>query len=145
MAKLLPVLLAVVLFGSAFAEQSSFLEGGAWVLYEGGDAAPEVLVFMAGGLGTCYELCESLVSDTWVWEQQIKKEYLTNPQEFSWVIEFVEQSSLHTTCFLLTIQIDELITKYSAELIPDMSGTGLDCLVLTVMQEGGGGGWLRVY
>ena len=143
MTKLLSVLLAIVLFGNALAEQSSSSLEGAWVLYEGGDVAPEVIVFMSGGHGLCYKLIDSYISDSWVWEHHIKNEYLTSPKEFSWTIESIEKNPSCIVCFSLIIQIDELVQEYDAEFIPDMSGTGLDGMVLTV-ENGAGGGWLKV-
>ena len=87
------IVAAIVLFGIAthsmhrnqanpYADQII----GSWVMYEGGNVAPEVLSFFANGSGYSYMLSEEFV-ETDQPPIHIASSFLSTPLSFTWNIQ----------------------------------------------------------
>lgn len=69
-----------------FFENIDILEG-AWVIYEGAQPAPDVIVFMPNGYGICYDLSDEMPDFSWVRSGLIENRFLLNPRQFIWKTE----------------------------------------------------------
>ncbi|MDO5435831.1 MAG: hypothetical protein Q4G19_05630 [Clostridia bacterium] len=130
-----------LLMNLSFSENIDTLEG-AWVIYEGAQPAPDVMVFMPNGNGICYDLSDEMPDFSWVQSGLIENGFLLNPRQFIWKTEHLSAEN-GVICFLMTLTVDDSIQEYHAIIEPDLAGTGRYGLTLSL--DGGkfGGGWLK--
>ncbi len=142
---MLTILYLSFLLNLAFGESKCVLEG-TWVLYEGGQPAPDVITFMPDGSGKCYELSDELLGSSWVWSGIIDSEFLLNPQEIKWEasdIVYDRFSENDIISMSITIQTENESKRYEALFEYDLSGTGRLGMTLE-LDNGTGGGWIKI-
>lgn len=126
-------------------ESISILEG-TWVLYEGGQPAPDVMTFMSNGTGMCYELSDQLSDSSWVRSGLVESEFLLNPQPIIWEASEIAHNyskGNDMITMMITIQIGQTIKKFKAILEPNLAGTGRYGLYL-ISNNNTEGGWIKI-
>lgn len=129
------IVAAIVLFGIAthsmhrnqanpYADQII----GSWVMYEGGNVAPEVLSFFANGSGYSYMLSEEFV-ETDQPPIHIASSFLSTPLSFTWNIQ---------TDVLCVMFEDGTDMQYSLSIESDSNRWP----VLSFQYDIGSGGWV---
>ena len=101
---------------------------GSWVMYEGGNVAPEVLSFFANGSGYSYMLSEEFV-ETDQPPIHIASSFLSTPLSFTWNIQ---------TDVLCVMFEDGTDMQYSLSIESDSNRWP----VLSLQYDIGSGGWV---
>ncbi len=106
---------------------------GSWMIYEGGNVAPDVLTFCGDGTGQAYTLNESY-PDTNQAPAYIEEKYLMDPCSFSWNIQKGDDSQEYLT---LAFENGEN-ERFRFTIGPSSNGW----ILLSLHESFGGGGWI---
>ncbi len=106
---------------------------GSWLIYEGGNVAPDVLSFRDDGTGKSYMLSENH-PDMNQAPADIEEEYLVDPCAFSWHIQKGDDSQEY-----LSLAFENGENK-QFKLIIGPSSNGW--IILSLLENFGGGGWI---
>lgn len=106
---------------------------GTWVLYAGGQVAPEVLIFQEDGKGRAFDLPVDY-EEVWLDGQPIPPQYLQEAREFTWQLQ--EEGKMEL--FFSSSFPQEYIITFEE----NMDGTGLPGFSLQ-LEDGSGGGWVK--
>ncbi|MBQ4639054.1 MAG: hypothetical protein IJB69_00885 [Clostridia bacterium] len=106
---------------------------GSWVIYEGGQVAPDILVFHEDGKGRAYDLPREY-AEVWLDGQPIPPQYLQEAREFTWQLQDEGKIEL----FFSSSSRQE----YRITFEENMDGTGLPGFSLQ-LEDGSGGGWVK--
>ena len=105
---------------------------GSWVIYEGGQVAPDILVFHEDGKGQAFDLPRDY-EEVWLDGQPIPPQYLQEAREFTWQLQDEGKIKL----FFSSSSRQE----YRITFEENMDGTGLPGFSLQL--EDGSGGWVK--
>lgn len=114
---------------------------GTWVIYDGGNVAPDVLQFDADGLGIAFHLPADY-DETWLDGGALDETLLTKPNLFFWKLEMHDEQNGTLHLQLQNYRNREETLEYSIVFEEDMERTSLPGFCLSI--ENGGGGWLKV-
>lgn len=114
---------------------------GTWIIYAGGNVAPDVLRFENGGVGTAFKLPPQY-DEAWLDGGGLDEDILTEIDRFHWALERIdeEQGILQITFQTWHNEMEYL--NYQIFFIEDMDNTSLPGFELCIGESGGA--WLKV-